>query len=222
MAPNENPTERPEARSPDGRARGVSPRDAARHHIVERDPSVAAARYRLGKEAPEEPERKPTADELRSIAKTTLDRAIDRGDFDNLPLAGKPLPGLGSGTYDPDWWVKALIEREGLSGVAPPALSLRTENEKLDDLLDTMGSEASVRATVADFNARIVEARRQLTGGPPVVTPTREPDREVERWQGRREARRALVAAAEAEREAARPATWRDRRRAAREARRRP
>ncbi|MCU1527333.1 MAG: hypothetical protein JWP75_1096 [Frondihabitans sp.] len=188
---------------------------------TERDPSVAAARYRIGKDAPAEPERGPTADELRAIAKTTLDRAIDRGDFDNLPLAGKPLPGLGSGTYDPDWWVKALVEREGLSGVAPPALSLRTENEKLDDLLDTMASEASVRATVADFNARIVEARRQLAGGPPVVTPTREPDREVARWQSRRDARRAVAVAAAAS-EASPPPSWRERRRSAREARRRP
>ena len=29
----------------------------------------------------------------------------ERGEFDNLPGAGKPLPGL-DGTDDPDWWVK--------------------------------------------------------------------------------------------------------------------
>ncbi|RKR75992.1 DUF1992 domain-containing protein [Frondihabitans australicus] len=211
------------------------------------DPSVAAARYRLargsgagpaaarggltgvagggattGGDADERP--RPTADQLRSIAKTSLDLAIERGEFDHLPLAGKPLPGL-TGTHDPDWWIKAKIEREGLTGVAPPALSLRTENEQLDDLLDTMATESSVRATVAGFNDRVVEARRQLTGGPPVVTPTRDPDVEVIRWQERRDARRAEAARQAAALVAAQPRTWRERRAAraaARASRRRP
>jgi hypothetical protein len=184
------------------------------------DPSLAAARYRLGRDAPAEPERRPeTAAELRAIAKTALDLAIDRGDFDDLPLAGKPIPSLASGTYDPDWWIKGLIEREGLTGVAPPALSLRTENERLDAQLDAMATEASVRAAVASFNDRIVEARRQLTGGPPVVTPTRDLDREVERWLERRQARRAEADAAAAAARDAAPPTWRDRRRARRAAR---
>lgn len=196
------------------------------------DPSLAAARYRLARGSgaagpfPRAPrpaaldgeQRRPTADELRSIAKTSLDLAIERGDFDHLPLAGKPLPNL-TGTHDPDWWIKAKIEREGLTGVAPPALSLRTENEQLHDLLDSMATESSVRATVADFNGRIVEARRQLTGGPPVVTPTRDPDVEVRRWQERREARRAEASRAAAALVAARPRSWRERRAAARAAR---
>ena len=51
-------------------------------------------------------------------------RAMARGDFDDLPGAGKPIRGLGS-THDPDWWVKNLIERERITGVLPPALALR-------------------------------------------------------------------------------------------------
>ncbi|BDZ48444.1 hypothetical protein GCM10025867_06850 [Frondihabitans sucicola] len=195
-------------------------RDEVARETARRDPSLAAARYRVERELPaDEQKRAPTADELRSIAKTQLDIAIARGDFDNLPGAGKPLPGLTGGTHDPDWWIKAKIEREGLSGVAPPALSLRTENERLDDLLDTMATEASVRATVADFNSRIVEARRQLTGGPPVVTPTRDLDVEVQRWQDRRARHRAEARTAAAELAAEQPPSWRERRRAARAAR---
>ena len=37
---------------------------------------------------------------------------------------------------------------------------------------------------------RVVDARRQLTGGPPVVTPTRDVEAEVEAWRERREDRR--------------------------------
>lgn len=191
-------------------------RDEVIRETARRDPSLAAARYRVDRELPaDEPRRAPTADELRSIAKTQLDLAIERGDLDHLPGAGKPLPGLGTGTHDPDWWIKAKIEREGLSGVAPPALSLRTENERLDSQLDAMSSESSVRATIADFNARIVEARRQLTGGPPVVTPTRDADDEVRRWHDRRAGRRAQAEAAAAAIADEQPSTWRERRRAA-------
>jgi len=213
-------SERP-GRASDPRRPAPVHRDEVVRETARRDPSLAAARYRVDRGLPaDEQKRAPTADELRSIAKTQLDLAIERGDFDNLPGAGKPLAGLGTGTHDPDWWIKAKIEREGLSGVAPPALSLRTENERLDDLLDTMPAESSVRATVADFNARIVEARRQLTGGPPVVTPTRDLDAEVQRWQDRRASRRTEAESAAAAVAAAQPPSWRERRRAARAARR--
>jgi hypothetical protein len=116
-------------------------------------------------------------------------RAMERGDFDNLPGAGKPIRGLGD-THDPDWWVKSLIERERITGVLPPALGLRKEDAELDGLLDRETTEEGVRRSVEDFNRRVVEARRQLQGGPPVVTPTRDVDDAVVAWRGRRTARR--------------------------------
>ena len=45
-----------------------------------------------------------------------------------------------------------------------------------------------MRAAVEEFNARIVSARRQLMGGPPVVTPLRDVEREVREWHARRRA----------------------------------
>jgi hypothetical protein len=120
---------------------------------------------------------------------TQISSAIARGDFDDLPGAGKPIRGLGH-SHDPDWWVKSLIERERITGVLPPALGLRKEDAELDDTVDREATEVGVRRVVEDFNARVVEARRQLTGGPPVVTPTRDVDDEVARWTARREERR--------------------------------
>jgi hypothetical protein len=116
-------------------------------------------------------------------------KAMERGEFDNLPGAGKPIKGLGA-THDPDWWVKNLIERERITGVLPPALALRKEDAELDGVLDREATEEGVRRVVADFNRRVVEARRQLTGGPPVVTPTRDADAEVVAWRARRAERR--------------------------------
>ena len=110
-------------------------------------------------------------------------QAMARGEFDNLPGTGKPL--RLPDQHDPDWWVKGLIERERLTGVLPPALALRKEDAELDGALDRETSEEGVRRAVADFNRRVVEARRQLTGGPPVVTPTRDEDAEVAAWRAR-------------------------------------
>lgn len=114
-----------------------------------------------------------------------VDQAIARGEFDNLPLAGKPIPGIGA-HHDPDWWLKALIEREQISGVLPEAIQLRKDDTVLAERLDALRDEAAVREVLVEFNARIVSARRQLLGGPPVVTPLRDVEREVSGWRARR------------------------------------
>jgi hypothetical protein len=112
-----------------------------------------------------------------------VQRAIERGAFDNLPGAGKPLPPLDD---DPDWWLKKLIERERITGVLPEALQLRKDDAGLDDVLDRESSERVVRDLLEAFNKRVVNARRQLQGGPPVITPTRDVEAEVAAWRARR------------------------------------
>lgn len=114
--------------------------------------------------------------------------AMAQGKFDNLKYAGKPIPGLGE-AFDPDWWVKGLIQRENISGLGPKALLLRTEDAELDARLDSQFTEKQVRDILTDFNARVIDARRQLQGGPPVITKTRDVEAEVARWHERRAAR---------------------------------
>jgi hypothetical protein len=92
--------------------------------------------------------------------------------------------------------VKRLIEREKITGLAPAAIGLRKEDAELDAVLDREATADGVRRVVADFNARVVDARRQLTGGPPVITPTRDVEAEVSRWHERRTARREAARAA--------------------------
>jgi hypothetical protein len=163
------------------------------------DARLNVARYqvdRLAKEAGEELEAEPETDnagqsmmEARAqYVEIQIQQAIRRGDFDNLPGAGKPIEDLGT-TYDPDWWIRKKIERENITGLGPPALTLRTENAQLDDRLDATTSEEGVRALLDDFNRRVVTARRQLQGGPPVVTPPRDVDVELDRWRERRATR---------------------------------
>lgn len=148
------------------------------------------------------------AADVAAHARAQIAEAERRGVFEGNPYHGKPLPGL-DGQHDPDWWIKSKIEREDIRGIAPPALALRTEDAELDDALDALSLETDVRDVLVDFNARVKEARRQLLGGPPVVTPMRDVEAEVLAWRERREVRMASAArAAEQARLEAKPRRW--------------
>jgi len=56
----------------------------------------------------------------------------------------------------------------------------------MEQTLDRLPTEKSVREHIEDFNQRIIEARRQLLGGPPVITAVRDATAEVLAWQQRR------------------------------------
>lgn len=154
------------------------------------DPRGNAARYwaRQTDQPDAEPASAPmqlTAENKHEFVETAIQVAIRRGEFDDLPGAGKPLENLGT-HHDPDWWIRRKIETENLTGLGPPALLLRTEDRELNDHLDALSRESDVREVLEDFNKRVVDARRQLTGGPPVVTRTRDVEAEITAWRDRR------------------------------------
>ncbi|TYL50495.1 DUF1992 domain-containing protein [Agromyces mariniharenae] len=168
-----------------------APQRAARQYRLDRlarDEAIARGELPDAADPAPEPVRPPTQAERAAYVEQAIQQAIRRGEFDNLPGAGKPLEGL-TGRHDPDWWIRRKIEREQLSGLGPPALMLRVENAELEARLDRMHRESDVREAIEDFNRRVIEARRQLLGGPPVVTPTRDADGEVRAWRDRRDAR---------------------------------
>ncbi len=51
---------------------------------------------------------------IERIAENRVLHAMEEGAFDNLPGFGKPLPGIDE-PYDPMWWVRQWVRREGLS-----------------------------------------------------------------------------------------------------------
>jgi hypothetical protein len=115
-----------------------------------------------------------------------LREARERGEFDNLEGAGKPLPGYGS-EYDEDWWVRDWLRREGdASGALPPTLALRREREDLERIVDGKPSEQAVRDYVAAFNEQLRKARAGLLDGPPTLLPPVDPDAVVRGWRRRR------------------------------------
>jgi hypothetical protein len=119
---------------------------------------------------------------------TWIDRqireAMERGEFDNLPGAGKPLPGLD----EPDdelWWVKRKLRSEGLSYL-PPTLALRKEARRaLEEALQAT-TEADVRRIVESINEQIRDAIRSGLVTPPVVVTPFDVDSVVARWREER------------------------------------
>jgi len=120
-----------------------------------------------------------------------IQQAIARGDFDNLPGAGKPVEGLGE-EHDPDWWLKKLVERERLV-VLPASVQLRKDDAELDDLLDRQPTEKAAREVVEDFNARVLHARYGIPTGPPLITQLRDVEETIASWHERRTARAAAT-----------------------------
>lgn len=110
-----------------------------------------------------------------------IQEAYERGAFDNLPGAGKPL--RLRHLDDPDWFAKQLLEREQISGVLPGPLALRKERRELPGIIDELQDEDAVREVLQDFNRRVREAllrdRTVVVGGVHV-------EEYVEAWRRRR------------------------------------
>jgi hypothetical protein len=132
-------------------------------------------------------------DRYESVLDRRLREAQERGEFDNLPGAGKPLPGYG-GEYVEDWWVQDWLRREGATaGVLPPTLALRREREDLERSVDRRPTEQDVRRYVADLNEQIRKARAGLMDGPPTLLPPIDADAVVDGWRRRRASRSRRV-----------------------------
>jgi hypothetical protein len=115
--------------------------------------------------------------------------AIERGEFDNLPGAGKPIPGL-NGREDENWWIKSKLEHENLRGLLPASLSLRKEVEELPASLAAEREEQAVREIVGNLNQRIRESHLRRDEGPMIVVHTVDVEAAVDAWRARRDMKR--------------------------------
>jgi len=115
-----------------------------------------------------------------------LERMADRGDFDELPGKGRPIPNLDPN--DHGWWIRSKLEREGVS-VAPEPLRLRREIERSIDALWSLGSEERVRARIAEINLRIRALNQSTSIGPALGMAPYDVDEVLARWRKRREER---------------------------------
>ncbi|GAA2223810.1 DUF1992 domain-containing protein [Micromonospora olivasterospora] len=141
-------------------------------------------------------------------AEAEIRTAQERGEFDNLPGMGKPVPGRNL-PYDEAWWIKSFLRREELPTdlLLPTPLLLRKRIEQVPDEVLDLPTEQAVRAYVGDLNAQVMAWLRNPTGPRVAVRPVNADDT-VRRWRADRNARSGAatpVAAAQPRPEATGP-----------------
>jgi Domain of unknown function (DUF1992) len=126
-------------------------------------------------------ERKPPEISFVSWIDQQINEAAERGAFDNLPGAGKPLP---RGETGGDAWLRNYLAREGVAAeeLLPTPLKLRKERERLAETVPGLRTEAEVRDVVRDLNRRIMEWRRIPTG-PSIFLSLLGEEAMVSRWR---------------------------------------
>ena len=131
-------------------------------------------------------ERKPPEISFASWIDQRINEAAERGAFDNLPGAGKPLPRRGE-AGDDQAWLRDYLRREGVAAeeLLPAPLRLRKEVERLTGTVQDLRSEQEVREVVAGLNRRIL-AWRRIPEGPPVYLPLVNEETMVARWRDAR------------------------------------
>ena len=131
-------------------------------------------------------ERKPANVSFESWVEAQIRAAQDRGEFADLPGAGKPLRDPGGGDQ---WWLKEFLRREELDtgALLPEGLRLRKEVELLPTAAAALPTEERVRALVDELNQRIDRCVRTHTG-PTVPVRFVDQDAIVDRWRADRAA----------------------------------
>jgi hypothetical protein len=131
-------------------------------------------------------ERKPPGTSWETWIDAQVRVAKEKGAFDNLPGAGKPLPSLGQ-QHDPLWWVKQLVQREQIS-MLPPSLELLRKVERELAAIEKLHDEATVRHRVDALNIEIAKVNATVVEGPPTRLGTLDVDQVVGRWRRARSA----------------------------------
>jgi DnaJ homologue, subfamily C, member 28, conserved domain len=119
--------------------------------------------------------------QFESWVERQIREAMERGEFDDLPGAGKPL----ELSDDPDWWIKSKIARENLEPMLPTPLALRREVANIDATVADVPTEDEVRAVAADLNQRIRESYLRPAAGPTIAVGLVDVEAVVQRWRAR-------------------------------------
>lgn len=110
--------------------------------------------------------RKPPGVDFETWIERQIREARERGEFDDLPGAGRPIPDRGA-RHDPNWWVKQKLRDEGLSYL-PPSLALRRDAAEARERALRARSDPEARDILHAINERIRDALRAPPQGPPV------------------------------------------------------
>ena len=129
-------------------------------------------------------ERKPPGVAWESWIDKQIRDAMERGEFDDLPGKGKPLPDIDT-PRDELWWVRGLLKRENVQFL-PPTLQVRKDLDEVRERIAATDDEAVVRKLVAEINEKIREVNRSVVTGPPSTLFPLHVETVVERWRAER------------------------------------
>ncbi|MGW1377772.1 DnaJ family domain-containing protein [Streptomyces sp. NPDC002446] len=128
-------------------------------------------------------DRKPPGVTFETWVDKQIREAAERGDFADLPGAGKPLRHLDQ-PYDEMWWIKEKMSREHLSYL-PPSLALRKDAEDALKAAADAPTEAALRRILTAVNERIRAALRTPLEGPPLNLIPFDIDEQAAKWRER-------------------------------------
>ena len=128
--------------------------------------------------------RKPPDTNWESWIDRQIREAAERGEFEDLPGKGKPIPDLDK-PHDENWWIRQKLRSEDLSYL-PPSLALKKEVEGALGAALSATSVITVREIIEQINAKITRANRLGIDGPSVGFVLYDTERVLRDWHERR------------------------------------
>jgi hypothetical protein len=126
-------------------------------------------------------ERKPPGVAWESWIDKQIRDATERGEFDDLPGKGQPLPDIDR-PRDELWWIRQKLKREEVQFL-PPTLQVRKDLDEAREKIRRATNEAEVRAIVAAINDQIRHVNSTVVSGPPSTLMPLDVERVVDRWR---------------------------------------
>lgn len=124
---------------------------------------------------------KPSGESWESFVDRQIREAQQRGEFDNLSGAGKPIPDLHQ-PRDESWWLRKKLKDENFTSL-PPALQLRKDLEKARERIAFARSEREVRTILTLINEHIRYTNRTIVHGPPSTVMPLDEEKIVHDWR---------------------------------------
>lgn len=138
--------------------------------------------YRRRVESEPTPARKPDGVSWERWIERQITEAIDRGDFDGLPGAGRPIRDIDA-RRDEMAWIREKLRREKVAPPPPPAIQIRIDVDAALASLGSLTTEAEVRSLVEHLNDRIRTVNRTTVIGPPTTLGPMPVEEVLERWR---------------------------------------
>jgi hypothetical protein len=128
------------------------------------------------------PARKPPGLSWERWIERQISEAIERGEFEGLPGAGRPIRDLDA-RRDETAWIRDKLRREQAAPPPPPAIQIRIDVDAALASLASLATEEEVSSLVEHLNDRIRTVNRTTVSGPPTTLGPMVVDEIVLRWR---------------------------------------